>query len=212
MAGHADSAERFAIYRSLERRNRVVAVLRWLVPAAGVLALASLVVQIVVSSQMGRFDLESIQVAPESVTIEAPEYAGILEDGSRYRVFAQSAATRAGDPQRIDLTDAALTIERPTGIVMDITAPTGELDTTSELVIVEGAANVVDSTGTTAILHRSVFDWTGQVLTSDGPVSIDYADGSELEADTMTFDTKTAIWTFSRVRVTLPDTPGADEP
>jgi len=212
MTSHAHSADRLRIYRSLERRNRVVDVLRWLVPAAGVLALAALVIQIVVSSQMGRFDLESIAVTPESVTIEAPEYAGILEDGSRYRVFAQSAATRAGEPERIDLADAALTIERPTGVVMDITAPEGELDTTNELVLVEGIANVVDSTGTTAVLHRSVFDWTGQVLTSEGPVSIDYADGSELEAERMTFDTRTAIWTFSRVRVTLPDTPGADAP
>jgi hypothetical protein len=212
MTSHAHSADRLTIYRSLERRNRVVDVLRWLVPAAGVLALASLVIQIVVSSQLGRFDFESIRVAPESVTLEAPEYAGILEDGSRYRVTSQSAATRAGEPERIDLTEAALTIERPTGVVMDITAAEGELDTTNELVLVEGVADVVDSTGTTAVLRRSVFDWTAQVLTSEGPVSIDYADGSELEAETMTFDTKTAIWTFSRVRVTLPDTPGADEP
>ncbi|GLQ53422.1 LPS export ABC transporter periplasmic protein LptC [Devosia nitrariae] len=212
MTSHAYSADRLVIYRSLERRNRIVSLLRWLVPAAGVAALAVLVAQIVVSSQLGQFSLERIRVAPDSVTIEAPEYAGILDDGSLYRVWAVSAVTRTATPDIIDLEDATLVIERPTGVTMDITAPEGQLDTARELVVVDGVTNVVDSTGTSGILHRSVFDWTAQVLVSDGPVSIDYADGTELEAGGMTFDTKTAIWTFSRVKVVLPDTPGAQEP
>lgn len=212
MTGHAYTADRLVIYRSLERRNRFVGVLRWLVPAGGVAVLALLVAQIVVSSQLGRFSLERIRVAPESITIEAPEYAGILDDGSLYRVWAKSAVTRSAEPDLIDLTDAELVIERPTGVTMDITAPEGELDTARELVVVDGVTHVVDSTGTSGTLHRSVFDWAGQVLVSDGPVSIDYADGTDLEAAGMTFDTNTAIWTFSRVKVVLPDTPGAQEP
>lgn len=212
MTSHAYTADRLVIYRSLERRNRVVGLLRWLVPATGVAVLALLVAQIMVSSQLGQFSLENIRVAPDSVTIEAPEYAGILDDGSLYRVWAKSAATRTAEPDLIELEDAALVIERPTGVTMDITAPESQLDTARELVVVDGITNVVDSTGTSGILHRSVFDWMGQVLVSDGPVSIDYADGTQLEAAGMTFDTNTAIWTFSRVKVVLPDTPGAQEP
>jgi lipopolysaccharide export system protein LptC len=212
MTSHAYTADRLVIYRLLERRNRFVGLLRWLVPAAGLAVLALLVAQILVSSQLGRFSLESIRVAPDSITIEAPEYAGILDDGSLYRVWAESAATRTEEPDLIDLEDATLVIERPTGVTMDITASEGQLDTARELVVVDGVTNVVESTGTRGTLHRSVFDWTGQVLVSDGPVSIDYADGTQLEAAGMTFDTKTAIWTFSRVKVVLPDTPGAQEP
>jgi len=212
MSAFADTSERIATYRALERRNRFVGVLRWAVPAAGLVALGVLIVQITISNMSARFSPQSISVTPESVTIEAPEYAGVLEDGARYHVSARSAVTYTQTPDLIGLTDGALVVNRANGVTMHINAPAAQLQTVDELVLIEGVANVEDSTGTTGTLYNSVFDWAEQTLTSDGPVEVNYADGTHLVAGGLTYDTRTAVWTFSRVTVTLPDTPGADQP
>lgn len=211
MSADAHTAGRMATYRALERRNRVVGVLRWAVPGFGLVALVALVAQIVVSNMAGRFSLESIAVTPESVTIEAPEYAGVLDDGSRYRVSAASAVTYSDTPDLIGLTDAALVMHRANGVTMYINAPEAQLQTIDELVLIEGIAHVEDSTGTTGTLYDSVFDWAEQQLTGEGPVEVDYADGTHLTGEGITYDVRNAIWTFSDVNVTLPDTPGAGE-
>ena len=62
------------------------------------------------------------------------------------------------------------------------------------------------------ILRNSIFDYAAQHLTANGPASIDYEDGTELEAESLTYDAVALVWTFTRATVTLPDTPGAGEP
>lgn len=82
----ADAAQRQAIYRRLEARNRIVAILRVGVPALGVLVLVSLLGQIYVSSLTSRFGVGRIEVTRDSVSIETPEYSGVLDNGTTYRV------------------------------------------------------------------------------------------------------------------------------
>lgn len=206
----AADAHRLAIYRRLERRNRLVAILRIGVPALGALTLVALLGQIYVSSLGSRFGISQISVTRESVTVDAPEYAGLLEDGSAYKVWAESAAAAIEATDIIELTDAALTIDRPTGVFMRADAAAARLDTTNQLVFIDGSAQVEDSTGTSGMFRKSVFDWARQTLTADGPVSIDYADGTTLKAEGLVYDAKALVWTFTRAAVTLPDTPSAD--
>jgi lipopolysaccharide export system protein LptC len=206
----AADAHRLAIYRRLERRNRLVAILRIGVPALGALTLVALLGQIYVSSLGSRFGISQISVTRESVSVDTPEYAGLLEDGSAYKVWAQSAAAAIDATDIIELTDAALTIDRPTGINMRADAAAARLDTTNQLVFIDGSARVEDSTGTSGVFRKSVFDWAAQTLTADGPVDIDYADGTTLKAEGMVYDAKALVWTFTRATVTLPDTPSAD--
>lgn len=207
-----DADRRAEVYRALERRNRRVGLLRLAVPVAGGAVFAVLLVQIVLSGLADRFSIGSLAVTPDSIGIAAPEYAGVLDDGARYRVWARAATQRLDTPHLLDLEDAALRLERPNGIATDLNAAAARLETESELVLIEGTTHVEDSTGTVATLMRSRFDWAAQTLASDGPVVIDYADGTRLEADALAYDAKGAIWTFSRVKVTLPDTPGTASP
>lgn len=206
-AAHPDGLR---LYRALERRNRIVGVLRWAVPLVGVGAFGFLVVQIVLAQILGQFEIGRIAIAPDAVTIDGPEYAGVLEDGSLYRVRADSATSRFASPDMIDLTNGTVHIERSNGVTMEITAPEARLDTAREIIHIEGIAEVADSTGTSGILYNSEFDWNAQVLVSEGPVEIDYADGTRLDAGGLVYEAATAMWTFSGVKVILPDTPGAE--
>jgi lipopolysaccharide export system protein LptC len=212
MITHADPAHRFQIYRRLSVRNRIVAVLRIGVPVLGALALAVLLGQIYLSSLTGRFGIGQISVNRDSVTVEAPEYAGMLEDGSFYRVRAADARAALETTDLIDLTDATLAVTRATGVTINADAHEARLDTTRQFVIIDGLANISDSTGTSGVIRQSVFDWAAQTLVSKGNVEIDYADGTDLEASGMIYDAQTQVWTFSDVTVTLPSTPGAEAP
>lgn len=202
------AGQRSALYGTLARRNRRIGRLRVLVPVLGAAVFAVLSVQIYLSSLTGRFSIGQIKVTPDSVTIDTPEYAGVLQDGSRYHVSASNAVASTRQSDIINLQDAALTIDRANGTTMQANAVSARLDTTRQLVIIEGLAEVEDSTGTASTFYRSIFDWAGQTLNSNGPVAVDYADGTELVSKTMIYDTKTGVWTFSRANVTLPSTPG----
>lgn len=212
MATHADLADRQRIYGRLARRNRIVSVLRWAVPALGALALVGLLGQIYLSSIGARFGIGQISLGPDAITVEAPEYAGVLADGSLYRVRAVSARAAIGSADLIDLLDATLSVTRTNGTVIEAQAALATLDTTRQLVLVEGVAHISDSTGTRGTLHNSTFDWAEQTLKGDGPVDIDYADGTTVVAKGMTYEAKSMVWTFSGATVTLPSTPGETIP
>lgn len=207
----ADAAHRLAVYRSLEARNRIVAILRIGVPVLGAVALSALLLQIYASSQTARFGISQIVVSPDSVTVETPEYSGVLDDGTAYRVSATSARAAVDATDRIGLSDAALTMVKPDGVDIVVATPAAVLDTTGQIVEIEGEAEVRNSLGTSGVLRDTVFDYVAQRLTGTGPVDIVYADGTRLVAEGLTYDAKALVWTFTRATVTLPDTPGANQ-
>ena len=209
---HADATQRLAIYRGLQARNRVVSILRVGIPALGVVALSALMLQIYVSSRTSRFGIGQIAVSSESITVETPEYSGLLDDGTAYRVSAISAQAAIDATDRIALSDATLTMVKPDGVTMLVETPAAVLDTTNQIVEIAGEARIGNSLGTSGILRNSIFDYAAQHLTANGPASIDYEDGTELEAEGLTYDAVALVGTFTRATVTLPDTPGAGEP
>lgn len=206
----ADAAERLAVYRRLAARNRIIAILRIGVPALGAIILAALIGQIYISSLSNRFGVGRISVTRDDVTVEAPEYSGVLEDGTIYHVLAADARAAIDATDQIALNEAALTMVRVTGVTMDVKAPAALLDTAQEIVTIEGIAYVEDSTGTSGTIYNSVFDYVSQTLQGEGAVHIDYADGTTLDGIGMTYDARSMVWTFSGANVTLPATPGSE--
>lgn len=199
-------------YERLVRRNRSIALLRFVVPLVGALVLGGLMAQIYLASLGGRFGIDQVSITPDAVAIEAPEYVGALADGSSYRVWAETARATADRSDLIDLTRARLVLNRIDGVQLVMEAESAQLDTTNQLTLVSGRTEVSDSTGTTGTLDDSIFDWQNQLLTTRGPVVIDYADGSGVRAQGLVYDAANIVWTFGRSVVTLPSTPGEDAP
>lgn len=212
MTLNADAAARLAIYQRLTIRNRVVGVLRIAVPLAGVAILLILLAQIYVSSLGDRFSIGRISVSRDSISVEAPQYSGILSNGTTYAVTAERAQAAPGTTNLINLTDASLTMVKLDGVTIKVAAQAALLDTTGETVTIKDIAYVEDSTGTNAIVADSVFDYASQTLIGKGTVSVAYADGTTLDGEGLFYDVKTANWTFSKADVTLPATPGTQTP
>lgn len=212
MSSHGDATARQRVYRGLQRRNRIVSVLRLAVPTLGVLTLVALVGQIYLANLANRFRVGNIAVTPDTITVDTPEYIGMLEDGSAYHVWATEAKAATANTDLIDLTDASMTLDRISGVRMLVNASTARLDTATQIVTVDGTAYVEDSTGTSGVLEQSTFDWHRQFLDATGPVHIDYMDGTTIDAVGMTYDADKLVWTFSNAKVILPATPGAKTP
>ncbi|MCW5722595.1 MAG: LPS export ABC transporter periplasmic protein LptC [Devosia sp.] len=204
----AGSNGRDGVYARLMRRNRVVAALRLGVPVLGAITLVALVGQIYLSSLGERYGIGRLSVTPDAITVEAPEYAGVLEDGSHYRVFADAARAATSNTDLIGLSNAAVVLNRADGVQMEAFAARAELDALRQQVLVPGRTEIADSQGTQGALSQSVFDWQSQTLTTSGPVEIDYADGTAIRAEGLVYDAQAKIWTFARAIVTLPATPG----
>src|SRR5690606_14988676 len=120
--------DRDSLYGRLRRRNRVVAALRLGVPALGAVTLVGLLGQIYLSSLGSRYGIGQIAVTPDAITVEAPEYAGILEDGSRYRVSADLASAATSNTELIGLGNASIVVDRPDGVQMQANAERAEFD------------------------------------------------------------------------------------
>jgi lipopolysaccharide export system protein LptC len=208
----ADAAQRLTTYRRLEARNRIVSILRIGVPLLGVVALSALLLQILVSSSMSRFGISTIAVSSESVIVETPQYSGLLDDGTAYRVSATQAEAAVDATDKIALSNASLVMTRPSGVVTEVDAAGAILYTTDQRVEIPEMARVTDSDGTIAALEDSVFDYHHQRLVGRGPVRVDYRDGTTIRAEGLDYDAAAAVWTFRRATVTLPDTPGANQP
>ncbi len=207
----AEGTGRSQHYRRLMRRNRVVGLMRFAVPAAGLVILAVLLIQITLSSFGARYGIGTITVDQDRVRVEAPEYAGTMSDGSTYRVWAEDAEARIENTDLIALTNARVEVNRKDGLRREASTEGGVLDTIHQQVVIEGATDIADSTGTSGRLVDSLFDWLSQTLTTRGAVSIDYADGATVRAKGMVHDAELGRWTFTNATVTLPSTPGENQ-
>lgn len=211
MTSHAYQ-DRVAIYRRLQTRNRVVGVLRIGVPAMGLLILAVLLAQIYVSSLGDRFSIGKVEISPDNISVEAPEYSGILSNMTAYRVNAATAKAAPGATNLITLTDAGLSMRKADGVTIEVNARSAVLDTSGETVTIKDIAYVEDSTGTSGVIADSVFDYAAQTLVGQGAVSLLYADGTTLDGEGLVYNLQEAIWTFTKANVTLPRTPGSPLP
>ncbi|CAN7464428.1 hypothetical protein [Devosia sp. LjRoot3] len=207
----ADQPGRTRKFRRLLRRNRMVGVLRFAVPAVGFVLLVALLIQIVISSFGGRYGIGKIEVTPDRIRVETPEYAGTLTDGSVYRVWAEEAAAAIDNTDLITMSNVKVMLERTDGVRREASAVDAILDTVNQQVRIENGTEISESSGISGRLSDSVFDWASQTLTSKGPVTINYSDGSTVRAEGMVHEADRNRWTFTNAIVTLPETPGEEQ-
>ncbi|KRA96480.1 hypothetical protein ASD83_15305 [Devosia sp. Root685] len=207
----ADQPGRSRQYRRLLRRNRVVGVLRFAVPAAGLVLFLALIIQITISSFGGRYGIGKIEVTPDRIRVETPEYAGTLSDGSTYRVWAEEAAAAIANTDLITMTNVRVMLERADGVRREASAEDAVLDTVTQQVRVAHRTEISESSGISGHINDSIFDWASQTLTARGPVTINYSDGSTVRAEGLVHEADRNRWTFTKAIVTLPETPGEEQ-
>ena len=199
---------RVTLYRRFQRRNRLVAALRVLVPVLGLALLVVPFGRMLVSAFAPGFSVEGIRLENDTLVIDAPRFEGTLDDGGVYYMTAARAESRVGDLDTIDLYDLDLDLSGAGGYLADAVFARAQWTLSTEQLYSNEDVLVSDSTGASGVLAGVALDWPGQVVTSDGPVRFDFAGGNRLRAQQMYYDVNASHWRFTRVSIEM--TPAED--
>jgi hypothetical protein len=209
MAARAQTADqRLAIYRQLRTHNRLITILRFGVPTLGMVVFLMLASQIYLASIGKEFGIAGLTIDRTMATLQAPRYSGVMADGTTYDVTAGEARAALSMTNIVELADASIVFSNPGAKQTTATAKQATLDTVSQQVQIDADTDVTSSDGTIGRFINTRIDWAAQMLNSVGGAHLEFADGTELDAATATYDMEQALWTFSRVTVTMPSTPG----
>jgi hypothetical protein len=105
--------QRSEILGRLVTRNRVVTLLRVVVPALGLAALLVLLGQIWLSNLARQYGVSGIRIDRGNLVVETPQYSEIGADGTQYFVAARDARTPLSSPGEIEMADPKFTYVRP---------------------------------------------------------------------------------------------------
>lgn len=206
LAAPTDTRE--ALYTRLTRRNRLVGLLRWLVPAAGVLTFAVVLGMIVIDNLGQRFGFSNIRIDRDNLVVETPKLTSTGDDGTLYALSARAARVRPTQTDLVDMEDAVFAMTPPTGAALEAVAEAGQFQINDQLLTVPGVTHISSTEGLKGTLEAVFADLMNWKMVASGTVDITMPNGSHLVSDGMTYDRATGIYTFKRANLTLVSTPG----
>jgi hypothetical protein len=211
-AGTGSYDRRAEIFGRLKTRNRLIGVLRIVVPLAGIAAFLILIGQIYLANIARQYGVSGIRIDRGDVVVETPQYSGMGSDGARYVVTAREARTPIDQPEEIMMSDATLQFTSPGEAAYFVSAIAASMNTKTQIVEIPGIANVTGEDGLEATLRAVRSDMENEITTADGPVNIKLSDGTTIDAATMVHDGKASLYTFTDATVIMQDLPEAEEP
>lgn len=197
------ASPRLDSYNRFIRHNRRIALLRWLVPVAGVAILALPVAQLTIETLADIIPIEGIRLDNDTLVIEGPTFEGRTATGTNYTMVSDRAETRVGNLDTVDLFGLRIDLADGDGYdaLAEFTTATWTMST--EHLVSNEDVSITDSTGMSGILAGVDVDWPNQIVTSDGPVRIAFDTGARLVADTMIHDIDGARWSFTGVSLDM---------
>lgn len=202
--------QRTRIFANLAVRNRLIEILRFAVPAAGIVILGGLVVRLFFAGMGDDFGFSNISIDRNNLIVDTPSYSSIGTDGSSYMVEAASARSALDRTDIIDLDMAVLTIAKAGGATITAAADAARLETTGQLVTVDGITSLADSEGMIGTVVGVFANMANESMVGRGAVDITFANGATLKAVGMSYSGADSTWSFSRATLTLPSTPGEE--
>ncbi len=210
MAGLAAAPEagRAGVHDRLLRRNRIVAVLRWIVPAAGAVVLLAVLAAIVVDNLANQFGFSSLRIDRNNLVVDTPELSSTLADGTVLALSAEAARVAVDATDRVTLAGVSFSITPPAATALTAEADEAELQTTDQLITVVGTTRFSGTNGMSGTVVGMFADLFRQRVDASGAVAVDFGTGGHLAATGMSYDRRAGTWVFNRVTLTLPETPG----
>ena len=207
-----------ARFAAAARHSRMVRLLRVAVPAAVLLALASIVLIQVFVNPFQRLpnlpvDISNLVVSGTKITMETPHLAGFSTDQRPYEVWAKAAIQDLTDPDHVELRTlrAKVQMEDKSTVTMD--ARTGFFDSKQQMLDLRKDIFLQSSTGYEARLSQAYVDINKGTVTSDEHVDVKLLNGT-LSADKLRIINSGEIVRFEGnvVMNLVMETPPAPEP
>jgi lipopolysaccharide export system protein LptC len=170
---------RFAI---AARHSRMVRVLRVAVPAAVILAMATIVMVSVYNPfrmlPKLPLDMGALVVSGTKITMESPHMAGFTTDQRPYEVWAKTATQDVTDPDHLDLKTIHAKMLSEDQSTVTMVARTGQMDTKKQLLNLQKDIFLQTSTGYEARLSQAFIDMANGIVTSDEHVDVKLTNGT----------------------------------
>jgi lipopolysaccharide export system protein LptC len=208
-----------ARFAAAARHSRMVRVLRVAVPAAVLLALASIVlIQVFVNpfqTALAKLpvDMSNLVVSGTKITMETPHLAGFSTDQRPYELWAKAAIQDLTDPDHVELRTlrAKVMMEDKSTVTMD--ARTGFFDSKQQMLDLRKDIFLQSSTGYEAKLSQAYVDINKGTVTSDEHVDVKLLNGT-LTADRLRIINSGEIVRFEGnvVMNLIMESPAAPEP
>ena len=208
-----------ARFAAAARHSLMVRLLRVAVPAAVLLALASIVlIQVFVNpfqTALAKLpvDMSNLVVSGTKITMETPHLAGFSTDQRPYELWAKAAVQDLTDPDHVELKTlrAKVMMEDKSTVTMD--ARTGFFDSKQQLLDLRKDIFLQSSTGYEAKLSQAYVDINKGSVTSDEHVDVKLLNGT-LTADRLRIINSGEIVRFEGnvVMNLVMETPPAPEP
>lgn len=175
-------------FAAAARHSRMVRTLRVAVPAAVVLALASIVAIQVFYNPFQQalsklpVDMGNVVVSGTKITMETPHLAGFSTDQRPYELWAKAAVQDLANPDQVELQTlrAKVMMEDKSTVTMD--ARTGFFDSKQQMLDLRKDILLQSSTGYEAKLSQAYVDINKGTVTSDEHVDVKLLNGT-LSAD-----------------------------
>jgi lipopolysaccharide export system protein LptC len=209
-AASAATIDSTGTFARLTRRNRRVALLRWLVPAGGLVIALLIGGLIALDALRNQFGIAHLRIDRERMIVDTPELASMLPDGTVLTLSAGAASASLLSTDQIALAAPRLAMTSPNTPTMSAEADSAELDTNSQRLAVPGPTSFSSADGVAGSAENLAADFIARHANS-GAVQLSMPDGTSLTADSMDYDHSARVWTFKRVTVSMPYTPG-DQP
>ncbi|MEQ1768485.1 MAG: hypothetical protein ABL879_01485 [Devosia sp.] len=212
IAARTDSLDqRTAILSRLLLRNRLVGILRFGVPAIGLIAFVALAAQIYIGNLLESYGVSGVRIDRNNLVVETPSYTSAGPDGTLYTMAARSARSSFDQPDRLVLTGLSLDVTPPSGTAWHADAAEASMSTTDQSLALPGTTLITGDDGMKGSIADLVADLARRNV-SGGATRIDFPDGSGFSARSASFDSRAGTWIFSGVTMRLPDTPQAVTP
>ncbi len=186
-SGYLDgSGERRVAFANAVRHSRIVAVLRKVLPLAGVAALLAFVVAARLSAPGGPdFTVARTTIERNAIVMDHPVLTGYDTDNRKYRVSADRAIQNLTSPDQVRLEGirAEVTVEGRGGAV--VTAKGGDYDNTGGTLALYGGLSLESDDGIRVHMKNADIDFGKAIMVTKNPVTITYQE-SETTADAMT--------------------------
>jgi lipopolysaccharide export system protein LptC len=175
-------------FAAAARHSRMVRMLRVAVPAAVLLAMASIVLISVINPfrilapNNVPVDMSNLVVSGTKITMETPHLAGFSTDQRPYELWAKAAIQDLADPDHVELRTlrAKVQMEDKSTVTMD--ARTGFFDSKQQMLDLRKDIFLQSSTGYEARLSQAYVDINKGTVTSDEHVDVKLLNGT-LTAD-----------------------------
>jgi len=199
------------------RHSRMVRLLRVAVPAAVVLAMASIIAVSVFNPfriLLPKIPVEmgNLVVSGTKITMESPHLAGFSTDQRPYEMWAKAAIQDLTDPDHVELKTlrAKVMMEDKSTVTMD--ARTGYFDSKQQMLDLRKDIFLQSSTGYEARMTQAYVDINKGTVVSDEHVDVKLLNGT-LTADKLRIFNGGEVVRFEgNVVMNLDNLPAAEEP